>query len=144
MSELSPKQEKAAILLASGLSCKATAQEVGITPETISQWKNDTSFKALINTLKMEAILNAREQLRDLCVTAVAGIQDLMVNSKSDAVKLKACVEVLKMSGLHDSESFGWGIGPVESTDIEKDILLAQLVESLSLTSASYLGFKDS
>jgi hypothetical protein len=117
---------------------------VGITPETISQWKSDTEFKALINILKMEAIVTAREQLRGLCAKAVSGIQELMENSKSDAVKLKACIEVLKMSGLHDSESFGWGIGPVESDVIEKDILLANLVESLSLTSASYLGFKDS
>ena len=145
MTALTPKQETAAVLIASGKSCRDTAKDIGIKPETISQWRKNPYFEALVNELKMEALEGAREQLRNLSAEAVSGLKDLMENSKSDSVKLKACVEILKMCGLHNAETFGWGIGSTEATEIEKEELLRMMADRMAMGSTPYMqSFKDS
>ncbi len=75
MGELKPKQEQAAILLASGMSGKETAENLGITPETVSQWKKDPHFQAFKNRLRLETVERTRELLRSLSVKALKRLE---------------------------------------------------------------------
>jgi transposase-like protein len=55
--ELNPKQTKAALLLASGDTVTATAEQVGVNRMTIHQWlKEDDNFNAYLNSLKREFV----------------------------------------------------------------------------------------
>ena len=133
MSHLTSKQEKAAFLLAAGTNGKDVAESVGVTPSTISVWKVNPRFEALINQIKEEALENARDGMRGLCFKAVSQIENLMENSPSDAVRLKACVEVLKMSGLHDKSNFAWGVGHVDAEDIERESSFKEMSKGMSI-----------
>lgn len=119
MGDLKPKQEQAAILLVSGMSGKETAESVGVTPETVSQWKKDPYFEAFTNQLRLETIESSREKLRFLSGKALKRLEHLIDNSESETIKLKASVEILKLSGLTDPETVLWGIG---YTDVSKII----------------------
>ena len=55
--ELNPKQTKAALLLASGDTVTATAEQVGVNRMTIHQWlREDDNFNAYLNSLKREFV----------------------------------------------------------------------------------------
>lgn len=112
MTTLKPNQLQAAILLATGKSACKVAEELEITPETISHWHGNDDFEALINHLKWEALNSARDNMRLLARDAVATVKDVMKNGKTDAARLKAAEVVLAHVGMTDPNTFlyGWGL----------------------------------
>lgn len=110
--ELSAKQVKAIALLVSGLSNLTVADEVGVTPQTICEWKKNPKFSNCINELKLDALESSREQLRFLAGFAILGLKDLMLNATNEEVRRKACMDVLTATGVADPSNnlFGWGL----------------------------------
>ena len=110
---LKPKQLEAATLLASGQTARKAAELAGCTPETISAWKRDPVFEALLNELKLDALNAARDGLRAKAVEAVQCLQSLVRDSKSDEVRRKAAMDVLALVGMNDPRNglYDWGIG---------------------------------
>lgn len=109
--ELKPNQIQAAICLASGMSCKDAATQAGVTPETLSHWKKNPYFEAILNEIRQENIDQARERLRSLARKAVDNLETLLEGCKSESVKLKACIEIIKLSNISEPKFYGWGIG---------------------------------
>jgi len=115
MVALTPNKEKAAILLVSGMAAKDVASAVNCTPETISHWKKETEFKALLNCLRRELLEQGRERLRGSIADAMDTLRDIMVNSENQEVRRKAAMDVLRMSGfdgdIQDAMArYTWGI----------------------------------
>ena len=133
MAELKPNHEQAAYMIATGSSCKEAAEAVGVTPETISQWKKSDVFTAKCNEYKKEVVDSLRDWIRSLSKTALANLQDLIENAEAENVKLRACLEVLKMQGLSNPESWGWGIGNTTPEEVELSRQQKQLFSSLSI-----------
>ena len=114
MDKLSPKQEQAAMLLAMGRSGKDVADTVGVTPETICTWKRDAVFEATINRQKLELFFSIRDRFRLTTNKALIALEDIIDNPSSDIVKLRACVELLKLTEFKEPIFLVSGIG--EST----------------------------
>ncbi len=119
MDNLKPQKDLAAFLLARGMLGKDVAKEVGVTPETISHWKHDKHFLALMNEYKLEIVESLREKLRLIAGKALATLDHLMDNG-SDPVKVNACSAVLKHAGFKSPELLVWGIGQTEVEETEK------------------------
>ncbi|MCH7645339.1 MAG: hypothetical protein IH974_10950 [Myxococcales bacterium] len=90
---LTSKQIKAAGLLASGKTAVEVAKSIGVTPETISHWKNyNPNFQALLNRFNEEAVDATIRAMRDLGSKAIARLGDLVENGSEktglEAVRL--------------------------------------------------------
>jgi len=112
--KLTPKQLKAAILYAEGLKGTDIAKSISVTPQTISEWKNNPAFKAEINKLKWDALCSARDRIQGLAGDAVDSIQELL-KAENEEVRRKACRDVFELIGLGGDpqtygQRYGWGI----------------------------------
>ena len=92
---LSPKQSKAAALLAQGRKSKDVAKCVGVSAQTISGWRKYPEFEATMNTLQLEFLEVSRRQMQALAIDAVDTLADLMKADKGEATRIKATVTVL-------------------------------------------------
>lgn len=113
MPKVNVKKSQAVMLLASGKKAKEAAEDLGVSPETISVWRREPEFEAEINCLRLESLQAARTQLQSLAVEAVSTLQVLMSDAKSDSIRLKACETVLGAAGITDPSTglWAWGIG---------------------------------
>ncbi len=118
VNNLTSKQVKALPLMAQGMSGVDVAKEVGVTPQTVSEWKQSPDFAAALNGLKMEYLEGAKCLLQQSPSKAVQTLIDLMENSESEETRRKAALDILRLSGFEPGkhESYAWGIGP---TDVE-------------------------
>lgn len=107
--EHNDRKTVAALLLARGIRGADLAKVIDVTPETISRWKAQESFQALIHQLRQEIVETSREQLRAQTSAAVEVLAELMQNS-TDSIKLKAAGEVLRLASINDPRSYGFGI----------------------------------
>ncbi len=105
MSELTPKQEQAAVLLISGKSGVETAHELDISPETVCKWKQIPEFEALMNQLRGDLLESARETIRSTAKAAAGTLTTLATDADSEAVRLRACVHVLEILGFHNLQN---------------------------------------
>jgi hypothetical protein len=126
MEALKPNQIKAAILLVSGKSAKDVASAIDCTPESITHWKKNPDFEALLNQLRMDLIKDGRELIRGSIEAAVETLQDLMSNSDQDEVRRKTAMNILTMNGLtgnvEDSKfRITWGIGMTTAEGVLKE-----------------------
>ena len=94
-----PKQLQAVILLASAKSVRETSKLLGISEQTIHLWKRDPEFISLLKTETKAHIENCRMWTATLVQKAIETLGDLL-ESESDAVRLKAVTEVLKANNL--------------------------------------------
>ena len=107
-SELSAKQTKAALLLARGDTITTTAEQIGVNRMTIQQWlKKDDNFNAYLNSLKREFVDAGRSAMRASIVTAIDTINQLMLSSTNDVVRLNAAKEILDRAGLANDKPIG-------------------------------------
>lgn len=115
MATLTPNKEKAAILLVSGMTGKDVASAINCTPETVSHWKKETEFKALLNSLRIELLEQGRERLRGSIANAMDTLRDIMANSENQEARRKAAMDILRMCGfdgdLQDAMArYTWGL----------------------------------
>jgi hypothetical protein len=108
MTELSPNQLKAAILIVGGATVTATAAQTGLTRVTLHDWlKNDDLFIAHINSLKQDLVNAGRAGLQASVALAIETINSLMMTSENDIVKLNAAKEVLNRVGINTALVIG-------------------------------------
>jgi transposase-like protein len=107
-SELSAKQTQAALLLARGDTITTAAEQIGVNRMTIQQWlKKDDNFNAYLNSLKREFVDAGRSAMRASIVTAIDTINQLMLSSTNDVVRLNAAKEILDRAGLANDKPIG-------------------------------------
>lgn len=120
--DLSGTQIKAIGLLVAGQTCRSVAEEVDVTPQTISAWKNQPYFAAELNKAKMDALESARSKIQGGSIQAVESLLELAQNASSEEVKRKAALDLVKLAGLSVDtlNVFAWGIGPSSAEEVEQ------------------------
>lgn len=126
--QLSPNQEKAALLLATGMKQKDVATNTDVTPATLCNWRQMPEFNAAMNRNLTIMLGGARDRLIGLSGATVDSLNDLL-NSENEHIKLQACKIALSANGLvGDNERsfmrYGWGIAPEASQGLSIDNLL--------------------
>ena len=97
---INAKQSQAAILISTGTSITATAEQVGVSRCTLHEWLKDDTFNAHLNSQKREIIDAARAAIQNASTLAITTIADLMQNSDNDMCRLNAAKEILAMAGI--------------------------------------------
>jgi predicted transcriptional regulator len=95
---LRPKQVLAATLLVQGQQGKQVAAMLNISEETVSRWRQQPAFQAMLHQLLQETIDATKLGMLSLTVKAINELHNL-VGSFSDATSLKACALVLNRVG---------------------------------------------
>ena len=108
MAELSKRQIKAAKLEATGMLAREIAKDCGITPQTISAYRNLDEYQVLISRLSQSALRASQLMLLDASCKAVSTILEAM-DSDNDSVRLKAAECVLTRLGMVDVQHW---VGP--------------------------------
>lgn len=121
---LSAKQQKAVLLSVQGMSQRDIAQELEVTPETVSRWQNRPDFSAAKNSLLEEARASTASKLRTLAEKAVETLEQLLeAKDTSDSVKLSTARLVVQFTYPH-------GLPPIGATS-EEAIRAEQELKSL-------------
>jgi hypothetical protein len=113
---LSPQQETAVDLLASGKTVTDTAITIDVTRQTVSEWLNHhPGFQAALNSRRQELWEGMTDTLRGLLPKAL----DVLARELEGETPLPAAVHVLKACGLYGM------LPPRGPTEVE-DALLAE------------------
>lgn len=133
---MKPNKLLAATMLVEGRLHKDVAEEVSVTPQTISAWLTEAEFVAFVNKLKMDNLNKARDRVQALSVKAASTLEDIMENSSNDAVRLKAAESVLEMTGMINVQSgmWAWGIGSSTTEGVLRDIKKKQQIDEVGFT----------
>ena len=91
---LTPTQERACSLLASGENAISVAQQVGVEENTIFLWQSNISFKCFYNRQRYIRKEAAVQSLFGLYEDAVKAIRESL-NSENESVKLKAATYIV-------------------------------------------------
>lgn len=90
---LTPLQERAAIMLASGSSVVSVAEELNISKGTLYQWRRLVTFTCYQNEQKKDYLDTIRGGVMSLADEAIAAIRDSL-HSDNEATRLKAAMWV--------------------------------------------------
>jgi hypothetical protein len=113
---LTPQQETAVDLLASGKTVTDTATAVEVTRQTVSEWLNHhPGFQATLNNRRQELWIGMTDTLRGLLPKAL----EVLTRELEGEHPLPAAVHVLKACGLYGM------LPPRGPTEVE-DALLAE------------------
>jgi hypothetical protein len=108
---LTPQQETAVDLLASGKTVTDTATAVEVTRQTVSEWLNHhPGFQAALNGRRQELWAGMTDRLRGLLPKAL----DVLTQELEGETPLPAAVHVLKACGLYGAPA---PRGPTEPED---------------------------
>ena len=113
---LTPQQETAVDLLASGKTLTDTAKALEVTRQTVSEWFNHhPGFQAALNSRRQELWIGMTHTLRGLLPKAL----EVLKYELEGEHPLPAAVHVLKACGLYGN------VSPLGPTEVE-DALLAE------------------
>ena len=114
---LTPQQETAVDLLASGKTVTDTAQAIEVTRQTVSEWLNHhPGFQATLNSRRRELWEGMTDTLRGLLPKAL----DVLARELAGETPLPAAVHVLKACGLYGM------LPPRGPTEVEDAVLAEQ------------------
>jgi hypothetical protein len=114
---LTPQQETAVDLLASGKTVTDTAKAIEVTRQTVSEWLNHhPGFEAALNRRRQELWNGMADTLRGLLPKAM----DVLQHELEGATPLPAAIHVLKACGF-----YGGVLVPQGPTEVE-DAAIAQ------------------
>jgi len=91
-SGLTPKQTKALPLLAAGEPANEVSKKLKISKQQISEWKHDFRFTNALEEIRRDAFTEANKALAGLALDSVETVQNLMLNAKSEQVRLRAAM----------------------------------------------------
>lgn len=94
-SGLTPLQEQAATLLASGKNISEVAEELSLNRGTIYQWQQKIAFKCYFNLQRKEAKDTLRSGLFSLYNEALEVVKDCL-KSGNEAIKLKTATYIIQ------------------------------------------------
>ena len=99
---LTATQEKALLLLASGETVTATAEAVGVSRQTVSEWVNrDPDFIAALNSFRQETLDAGADKLRGMVEKALDAVAEGFDSEELSAKERAALgMELLKNVGL--------------------------------------------
>ena len=126
---LTPQQETAVDLLASGKTVTDTARAIDVTRQTVSEWLNHhPGFQATLNRRRQELWVGITDALRNLLPQAV----EVLKSELESATPLPAAIHVIKACGLYGSIPVPQGPTEVEDAEIAQrrrvyDRMLASL-----------------
>jgi hypothetical protein len=113
---LSPQQETAVALLASGKTITDAALAIDVTRQTVSEWLNHhPGFQAALNSRRQELWHGMTDTLRGLLPKAL----DVLARELEGETPLSAAVHVLKACGMY-------GMVPPQGPAEVQDALLAE------------------
>lgn len=92
---LTPVQEKAAILLASGINIGAVAEQLNLSKGTLYNWQRTLTFQCFYNRQSSDYRQSLRDGLFGLADTALSAIRDSLT-STNEAVRLRAAIWVVE------------------------------------------------
>jgi len=116
VAKLTPKQDKAVFLLASGKVVAEVAEQLEVDRTTLWVWRQQPAFEAILNQTREETKQAMQDGLRSLHQQALQTLRQSL-DSGNEVVALKAALAVLDRM---DKAS----IGPVEAEAIaERNIL---------------------
>jgi hypothetical protein len=100
LKELSIEQENALELLLTGASDAAVAESVGVSRQTVLNWRhNSPEFRAELSRRRASIYAECSDALRALVPDAIAVLRT-QLKSEDARVQLKAASQVLKAAGL--------------------------------------------
>ena len=104
LKNLTATQEQALLLLASGETVTATAEAVGVSRQTVSEWTNrDAEFIAALNSVRQEILDAGADRLRNMVGAALDAVE-AGINSEELSAKDRASLgmALLKQVGLSE------------------------------------------
>jgi hypothetical protein len=111
---LTPQQETAVDLLASGKTVTDTAAAIEVTRQTVSEWLNHhPGFQAALNRRRQELWVGMADTLRGLLPKAL----EVLKSELGSETPLPAAIHVLKACGLYGGIPVPQG--PIEVEDAE-------------------------
>lgn len=120
---LTPTQEKACILLASGTPFASVAEAVGITRQTLWVWQKQTTFECYLNRQKKETQSLLTQSLFSLATDAVEAIRDSL-HSENEGVRLRAAQWVAdRLQGVEITRTDAIEVARQEATYSDGDPL---------------------
>ena len=88
--KLSPQQETALDLLATGANVTATAEQVKVSRQTVSEWLNHhAAFQAALNMRRRELFTENQERLRSLIPKALETLEGSLGDERQGYCQLK-------------------------------------------------------
>ena len=129
MAKLTATQEQALLLLASGETVTATAEAVGVSRQTVSEWANrDPDFIAALNSMRQETLDAGADKLRGMVEKALDAVE-AGFDSEELSAKDKASLgmALLKQVGL--SERAG-STGNTDAASIRRSRALTDMLNS--------------
>jgi len=111
--ELTPVQEKAIYLLASGKSITDVAKEINTDRGTIYNWFLLSEFEAFYNRVRYELKTQCRNELLSMHSQVIQTINDIL-KSENETLKLKTAMFILQ--NVNEFQT-----GFTNKTDIEKE-----------------------
>ncbi len=95
LTKLSSKQYKAIQLTLSGKSTDEIAKELKLNSNTIYRWKGSPLYKEELKAKQNELLENSFNKIKNLSISSLDLLEDLIVNSNSENIKLKASMYVI-------------------------------------------------
>jgi hypothetical protein len=89
------KMDRAAALLASGLTVRAAAAKVSVNERTVHTWRDDPAFVKLVATYQAKLISRSLAKLAGAASRAVKTLVDCLKSNESDSVKVRSAVAIL-------------------------------------------------
>tara|TARA_R110002073_G_scaffold97431_1_gene224117 strand:- start:96 stop:455 length:360 start_codon:yes stop_codon:yes gene_type:complete len=101
---MNEKKKQAILLLAMGKTGVQVAEQLQVTPKTVSTWRSDPEFRAELNKHLLDIKSAHSEHLRSLCTTALQTIENCLNDDKVPVKeKLAASFKVLQLGQMSPS-----------------------------------------
>jgi len=129
MAKLTATQEQALLLLASGETVTRTAEVVGVSRQTSSEWVNrDPDFIATLNTLRQETLDAGADRLRNMVEKALGAVEAGFDSEELSAKERAALgMELLKNVGLVKRVN---AIGSTDAASVRSSQVLSEMLNS--------------
>lgn len=93
--------QEAIVLIASGLNNKRVAKQLDIAQETVSRWKSDYNFRALLNQQLNSNHQFNQNKLRSLTSTALSTIEQVMTDEDAPhRDRMTAALKIIELTKL--------------------------------------------
>lgn len=122
------QRERAALLLADGMTYREIEANHGIAHTTIARWKKEPEFLARIDQHLDEAVSEARRVLRRNALAAAQQIVNLHAHGHAQhTVKLAATKDILDRVGLKAPEKHEYTISAAAAAQLSDEELDAEI-----------------
>jgi len=126
--KLTTQHHRAIELMALGENGRSVAQTLGLSEETVSRWKSDFDFSAVLNSVLQENKEVIQARLSSLSNIALQTIESVMNNDATPAKeRLMASFKILELSNISAAD-----IGSKNPKILEEQKANDDFLESLS------------